>query len=231
MLVVGAALGGFLGLRFSPRRDGVRLHDVRERLSREARARGSALGAPVLIRIFKQSRTLELWLAGQHEYILFKSYPICSMSGALGPKTTRGDRQAPEGLYQVGREQLNPRSRFHLSMNLGYPNAYESAQGFTGDALMIHGDCVSVGCYAMGDRAIREIYTLVEQALERGQASVPVHAFPFPLSASALEAQRDSAHYRHWRALAPAYAAFERERVPPHVTTTATGYRVSAARD
>lgn len=230
-LGLAAAFAWFWGPRLGPRRDVVALEEVGARLAREARACGSSLGAPVLIRIFKQSRTLELWLRGRGEFVLFRSYAICEMSGTLGPKTATGDRQAPEGLYQVGLGQLNPRSRFHLSMNLGYPNAYEAAQGFTGDALMIHGDCVSIGCYAMGDLAIREIYTLVQQALEHGQPAVPVHAFPFRLTESALEEQRTSPHYEHWRALAPAFAYFEQNRLLPRVEVAAAGYSVSPGRD
>lgn len=222
----------FVSSRSGPGRDDLALAEVGGRLDREARALESSLGAPVLIRIFKQSRTLELWLQAKARFVLFRRYPICKLSGGLGPKTKEGDEQAPEGLYQIGFAQLNPRSRFHLSLNLGYPNTYEAAQGYTGDSLMIHGDCVSIGCYAMGDPAIREIYTLVRQALEHGQRAVPVHAFPFPLTDAALQKQRKSPHYEHWRALAPAFASFEREHIPPRVEVGPRGYRVvSVGRD
>src|SRR6187401_1287303 len=128
----------FVSLRFGPMRDDQALAEVGGRLDQEARALQSSLGAPVLIRIFKQSKTLQLWLQAGDRFVLFRSYPICKLSGGLGPKTREGDQQAPEGLYQISLEQLNPRSRFYLSLNLGYPNAYEAAQGWTGDALMIH---------------------------------------------------------------------------------------------
>jgi Flp pilus assembly protein TadD len=82
---------------------------------------------------------------------------------------------------------MNPRSQFHLSFNLGYPNAYERAQGWTGSALMVHGACASIGCYAMTDAAIEEIYTLVERALIGGQGRVPVHAFPFRMTVAMRE--------------------------------------------
>ena len=58
-----------------------------------------------------------------------------------------------------------------------------AAWGRTGSQLMVHGDCVSVGCYAMTDEAIEEIWTLMQAALEHGEGTVPVHIFPFPMTA------------------------------------------------
>ena len=95
---------------------------VRPKLIGALRAKGFEYGAPVFIRIFKQSRQLELWLLDGYKYRLFRTYPICSYSGALGPKLREGDRQAPEGFYFVNESQLNPNSHFHLSFDIGYPN-------------------------------------------------------------------------------------------------------------
>ncbi|MBK7399410.1 MAG: murein L,D-transpeptidase [Myxococcales bacterium] len=194
--------------------------DVAARLA----AKGSHLGAPVFVRIFKEAAVLEVWAKADARYVLFERYPICRFSGGLGPKRKEGDRQAPEGLYRVGLGQLNPHSRFHLSFDLGYPNAFEAAQGWTGSALMVHGSCVSIGCYAMGDAAITEIYTLMRAALRAGQPFVSVQALPFALTEANLRAHAGSPFLGHWRALAPAYAAFEREHVPPTVSVTTKGY-------
>ena len=184
-------------------------------------------GDPLLIRIFKQERTLEIWMQARGEkYRRVLDYPICAYSGALGPKTRQGDGQAPEGFYSVGRHQLNPASSYHLSFNLGYPNAYERAQGWTGDYLMVHGNCVSIGCYAMGDAAIEEIYTLVAAALAAGQDAVPVHTFPFHLDA-VHEAQRlASPHADFWGQLAEGYRAFESNGEPPRINVRDGRYRV-----
>ncbi|MDT9081632.1 hypothetical protein RSW80_26755, partial [Escherichia coli] len=76
-------------------------------------------------------------------FALLKTYPMCRWSGKLGPKTKAGDRQAPEGFYHVSVNMLNPKSQYYLSFNLGYPNRLESALGYTGEALMIHGACSS----------------------------------------------------------------------------------------
>ncbi len=131
----------------------------RQALKAALAAAGMALGDPAHLRIFKRESRLEVWLrpAGGPRFALFRSYPICAWSGTLGPKLMEGDRQAPEGFYRVGRRQLNPQSRHHLAFNLGFPNAYDRALGRTGSALMVHGGCSSVGCFAMTDAAIEEI--------------------------------------------------------------------------
>src|SRR6266516_5598597 len=143
---------------------------VTPRLSAALRPRELRIGLPVYIRIFKEEKQLELWVSRTREFELFKTYPICTFSGDLGPKLREGDSQSPEGFYFGGPPQLNPASRFHLSFNLGYPNAFDRANGRTGGALMVHGDCVSVGCYAMTNEWIEEIYTMTDAALRGGQA-------------------------------------------------------------
>ena len=82
-------------------------------------AAGHALGAPVFIRIFKAESELEVWLRRDLKYERFAVYPICRWSGRLGPKVVQGDRQAPEGIYTVAADQLNPHSRWHRSFNIG----------------------------------------------------------------------------------------------------------------
>lgn len=191
---------------------------VRPALERDLAALGLRYGSPVFVRIFKQERELELWVEGDdRHYALLRIYPICAFSGGLGPKQRVGDNQAPEGFYRVNAGQLNPASNYHLSFNLGYPNAYDRAHGRTGDFLMVHGACVSIGCYAMGNAGIEEIYTLAAAALAGGQPAFEVHAFPFRLDAARLEAQRSSAWYAFWKELQPAYAMFELTRQPPRI--------------
>ena len=104
---------------------------------------------------------------------IFKTYPICSYSGGLGPKIQQGDRQAPEGFYLVSLEQLNPRSKYYLAFNVGFPNAYDRAYGRTGSNIMVHGDCTSSGCYAMTDAVMEEIYHPRARSASRRTAVVP----------------------------------------------------------
>lgn len=201
---------------------------VMPELSSALKKVGLELGDPVFMRIFKQEKTLELWLRhGQNRFNLFRSYPICTYSGELGPKTRQGDGQAPEGFYEVGLDQLNPASQFHLSFNLGYPNRYERAQGWTGDYLMVHGSCVSIGCYAMGDAGIDEIYTLVEAALRNGQKRVSVHAFPFRFEDRHAGLLANSKHRDFWLQLEAGYRIFEQTRWPPRIHVQNRRYAIA----
>jgi len=186
-------------------------------LKAELKARGLCVGDPIFVRIFKIERRLELWMQRGDRYVRFKDYPICAFSGTPGPKRQEGDQQAPEGFYQVGPAQMNPESTFHLSFNLGYPNAFEQAQGWTGSALMVHGSCVSIGCYAMTNAGIDQIYALGHYALLLGQDRFPVHAFPFELTSEKLFAYRTEPWIEFWRQLEPGFTFFEAHRVPPQV--------------
>ena len=191
-------------------------------------AKGFRFGAPTFIRIFKKEEKLEVWMQKDSgEYALFLDYPICIYSGELGPKTREGDKQSPEGFYAVGREAMNPNSNYHLSFNLGYPNAYDRSHGYTGSMLMVHGKCVSIGCYAMGDRQIEEIYSLVGAALQRGQPFVRVHAFPFRLTEANLAAYSDHRWYDFWRMLKPGYDYFETYHQPPEIDVIGGQYALS----
>lgn len=175
------------------------------------------LGAPLFIRIFKQEKVLELWVEQGDSFKLFKSYPICYYSGNPGPKLRQGDLQSPEGFYSFGSKALNPWSRFHLSINLGYPNEYDRTHKRTGNYLMIHGDCVSIGCYAMTNPSIEEIYTLAWHALESGQSTIRVHIYPFRLTEQNLETHRQSRWIDFWNNLKQGYDYFERHKSPPNV--------------
>ena len=106
--------------------------------------------------------------------------PICNWSGELGPKVKQGDRQAPEGFYTITREQMNPNSKYHLAMNLGYPNAYDRSHRRTGEFLMIHGKCKSAGCYAMTDALMEEIYAHGARVLPGRPRQLPGARLPVP---------------------------------------------------
>ena len=98
--------------------------------------------SPILIRIFKEEAELEIWKEDRSgRMALLRTYPICRWSGDLGPKLREGDRQAPEGFYTITPGLMNPNSSYYLSINLGFPNAYDRSHNRTGAFLMIHGDC------------------------------------------------------------------------------------------
>lgn len=186
-------------------------------------------GAPIFVRIFKDPGVLETWVQTREgKFTLHKQYDICTFSGTLGPKRKQGDKQAPEGFYFVKPGQMNPWSRFHLSFNLGFPNAYDRYHGRTGDFLMVHGNCVSSGCYAMTDAYIEEIYSLAFAALQNGQAYFRVHIFPFPLKDERLSSMRQNRWYDFWLNLKEGYDYFEKHRRPPDIEVRNGRYSVEA---
>jgi murein L,D-transpeptidase YafK len=190
--------------------------------------RGLALGAPVFLRIFKLEFELEVWMKRGDRFELFATYPICRWSGGLGPKLYEGDRQAPEGFYTVDWGALNPHSRWHRSFNLGYPNALDRLYGRTGSYLMVHGGCGSIGCYAMTDPVIDEIWRLVTAALKGGQPRFHVHIFPFRMTEERIAERTRPQWEQFWRDLKAGYDAFEATKVPPRVSVCRGRYVVAA---
>ncbi len=210
-----------------------RLAEVRSRMEPPLRQTlteaGLRYGAPVYLRVLKEPMELELWMekGASDRWQLFKRYRIANHSGTLGPKQREGDLQAPEGFYEVTLNRLNPRSNFHLSFDLGYPNAYDRHHGRTGSLIMVHGSNVSIGCFAMTDPVIEEIYLLLEAALRGGQNAVPVHCFPFRPTEERLAEAAESEWLPFWREeLKPAYDAFEKTGKPPRVVVRGGRYAV-----
>ena len=180
----------------------------------------------MFIRIFKEEALLEVWIQSRGVYEHLKTYKICAYSGELGPKEKTGDMQAPEGFYKVTKSLLNPNSKFHLSFNLGYPNAYDRVHKRTGSFLMVHGNCVSVGCYAMTDEKIEEIYALVGKALNNGQKYVAVHAYPFKMTEENLALYEGHDWYDFWVNLKEGYDYFENEKFPPKIHVKDKRYEI-----
>lgn len=188
------------------------------RFDQRLAARGVSLGVPVFIRIFKLDSELELWVEKDGRFVRFATYPICFWSGRLGPKLREGDRQAPEGFYTVDSDALNPNSRWHRSFNLGYPNVFDRSYGRTGSFLMVHGGCQSVGCYAVTDPAVDEIWRMVTAALQNGQTRFPVHVFPFRMTDRNLRLRRGQEWSSFWTELKKGYDLFEQTKLPPAVS-------------
>ncbi|MBL8567364.1 MAG: murein L,D-transpeptidase [Hyphomicrobiaceae bacterium] len=192
--------------------------------------KGMTAEAPIFVRIFKEESELEIWKARDDgRYYHFKTYPICNWSGELGPKQKQGDRQAPEGFYTVAPNQLNPNSQFHVSFNIGYPNAYDRSHGRDGQFLMVHGKCKSAGCYAMTDALMEEIYGLAREAIKGGQQRFEVHAFPFRMTADNMERHKASKWMPFWKTLQQGYEHFEAHRLPPTVAICERRYNVNVA--
>jgi murein L,D-transpeptidase YafK len=165
-------------------------------------------------RVFKQEQELEVWASGDASgpLKLVATYEICATSGQLGPKLRQGDGQVPEGFYEI--DFFKPRSDYYLAMRINYPNARDRAIGATGSAIMIHGRCASIGCLAMTDPRIEELWVLA-RALAKGR--VHVHIFPMRDIAPLLEVTTDPALHAFWSDLDAGKRAFEADHQLPRV--------------
>src|SRR6187549_3469001 len=135
----------------------------------------------IYIRSFKYDSQLEVWAKNsiKEPFKLFKTYKVCALAGTLGPKRMKGDYQVPEGFYYIN--EFNPRSNYHLSLGLNYPNASDKLLSDLfqpGGDIYIHGSCVTVGCIPLTDPMIEEVYIITAHAKNQGQDFIPVHIFP-----------------------------------------------------
>ena len=177
-------------------------------------------GDPVFLRAFKEEAQLELYVLSREtrRFELFRSYRIARQSGALGPKLQEGDGQVPEGFYTAGKSSMKPDSRYHLAINCGYPNAFDRANGRTGSYIMIHGNEVSIGCLAMTDTKIEEIYSLCDAALDNGQSFFCIHLFPFRMSSDRMQRAVNEQSFAFWNNLKEGYDIFEKKGTPAKAT-------------
>jgi murein L,D-transpeptidase YafK len=201
--------------------------NVRPALERDLAATGLHFGDPVFIRALKKERELELHVRNRvtGKFDLFRTYKIAGMSGNSGPKLAEGDGQVPEGFYFVPPRAMNPNSDYHLSFNIGYPNDFDRAHQRTGSAIMVHGNRVSIGCLAMTDEKIEEIYTLCAAAHRGGQPYFRVHIFPFRMTEERIETLAEPDWKDFWLNLKDGYDLFEKNRVPPEASVAGGRYQ------
>ena len=178
----------------------------------------------MLLRAFKAEKELEVWAGPKGKPLTrVKTIPFCYASGELGPKRVQGDAQVPEGFYVVDR--YNPTSSFLLSLRVSYPNDSDRVLGVKnrlGGDIYIHGSCASIGCIAIEDGPIQELYLMALDAREAG-ATVGVHLFPRRLDDAGLAALEKAPGataelVSFWKGLQPGYLLFEQSRRPPRVT-------------
>lgn len=192
---------------------------------------GSSGTSPVLLRIFKEEHELELWRKDRTgRYVLVHTFEVCRYSGVLGPKRQQGDRQAPEGFYTITAGQLNYNSIAYLSIDTGYPNLRDRANGYTGSALMIHGGCSSAGCYAIEDRPMQDLFAAVRDAVRAGQREVQLHIFPFRMTTWNMVAHNRDPNYDFWVQLKRGYDIFGWDYQDLNVTVMNGRYVVTTAR-
>ncbi len=186
--------------------------------------------AEVYLRVFKRERLIELWARSpqQETFTLVKEYAICALSD-LGPKRRQGDGQTPEGFYYV--DFLNPRSEYHLSLHINYPNAADrrvGRNGALGGDIFIHGGCLTEGCLAVTDESVKELYWIAVEARSVGQPRIPVHIFPSRMDDRSMTElarafREDEKLLDFWQQLRGGYEHFERTRTMPEIRISATG--------
>ncbi len=122
----------------------------------------------VALLAFKSERRVELWARNTNEkWHHIHDYPLTGFSGRLGPKLRVNDKQIPEGVYKL--VTFNPFSSMHLSMMINYPNNFDRQKGYQdgrsnlGNNIFIHGKNLSVGCLAVGDLAIDQLFTMARR--------------------------------------------------------------------
>ncbi|MFL5763286.1 MAG: murein L,D-transpeptidase family protein [Bacteroidia bacterium] len=196
-------------------------------LRSELKKQGINENFSMFIRVFKEDKQLEVWLKGKDnsEYKLFKTYSICASSGELGPKRMQGDGQVPEGFYAIA--AFNPYSSYHLSLAVSYPNASDKIIGKKnlGGDIMIHGNCVTIGCMPLTDFYIKEVYILAVEARTNGQQNIPVHIFPTRMNTQGMSDLEEVKLYcmDFWKNLKEGYDLFEKNHLVPKVTVDKTG--------
>ena len=205
------------GSGFLPRSDNNRANQpLQAGVVSALKAMDSDPGQATLMRIFKQEKALEVWKrTSSGQFRLFKSYEICTFSGALGPKIKEGDRQSPEGFYTITPGRMNPNSALYLSFDTGFPNKFDRAWGRTGSNLMVHGDCSSRGCYSMTDESIAEIYALARETFRGGNSSFQLQIFPFKMTPANLAAQAANENLPFWQDIKEGYDLFELTKSTP----------------
>lgn len=200
------------------------------RLDERLALKGLTLGSPIYIRIYKEESELELWMLKGDRFVLLDTYPICHWSGTLGPKLKEGDAQAPEGVYTVTERQIRLRGRWQRAFNLGFPNPLDQIHSRTGSFILIHGGCSSVGCFAMTNAVIEEIYKLANAALSRQQERFHVHVFPFRMTAANMARHQDSEWRDFWANLKEVQDVFDRTHRLPRIGICEQRYLVDDGR-
>ena len=179
----------------------------------------------IYLRAFKTEKKIELWAKNTCDpaFTLIKEFPICEISGTVGPKRHSYDLQVPEGFYHIS--ELNPYSKYYLSMKINYPNASDSIRGsygHLGNLIYIHGNCESSGCIAITDERIKELFVYCIEAYNSGQQEIDITIFPAQLNDTNYARltkgySKNKDKISLWADLKKSYDLFNQKKVPPTV--------------
>jgi murein L,D-transpeptidase YafK len=229
----GMAQSSFFEKQLGNRRVAAAYKSKKESLKQQSITKGLIWPIHQLyIRSFKYDSQLEVWARNNSNepFVLFKTYKVCALSGSLGPKRVEGDYQVPEGIYYIN--EFNPKSQFHLSLGLNYPNTADKINsGFQnpGNEIYIHGTCTTVGCIPIQNEQMEELYLLAALANSSGQSFIPVHIFPIrfnnPKSQSVLQklTAEDDRYKELARQLNTVFEYFDANKKIPLITINKKG--------
>lgn len=178
----------------------------------------------LLLRIYKDESEVEVWAGdGAAPLRRVATYGICAASGELGPKRAEGDLQVPEGFYSFG--YFHPESAYYLSALVDYPNRSDRIRGAAtpGGQIMMHGRCASIGCIAMTDERMEEIYLMAWSAWRTSGKKTGVHIFPGRDFDALLADPDHAAHHAFWREIRAGHDAFEATRRVPAIAIADDG--------
>jgi murein L,D-transpeptidase YafK len=204
---------------------------TRQRLSFAYSDMGLSLGAPLYLRLIRDQARLEVWAKPRSDsaYVRLRTFKLCGKSGVLGPRQSANSGQA-EGFYAITPSQMRPSGVTYLGFGFGWPNAYDQKRGWKGAPSLVQAGCTTGRHYGLTDQDMEEVYTMVYFALRAGQASVPLHIFPFQMSPFKMLQVGTGAKANFWNELAPAWQAFERTKTPPQVRVQGRRYRIIEAK-
>jgi len=200
-----------------------------ENLKTELKTKGiTSQNFEIHLRNFKYEKQLELWARnkGDQKYTLIKTFKICASSGDLGPKRREGDGQVPEGFYEIS--WFNPMSDYHLGLKVNYPNQSDriKAKGSRpGGDIMIHGNCVTIGCIPIENEPIEELYILcVESKNNNNPITLSMYPCRFnDANWAALNKTGDKEKIKFWTTLKSAYEFFEEQKYMPKTKVNKEG--------
>jgi murein L,D-transpeptidase YafK len=185
-------------------------------------------GAPIYLRLIKGQRRLEVWVQGRGlTYTRLRAYRICGASPDAGPRRTGQLARQPEGFYAISGNGLRPEAANYLGVDIGWPNAFDISQGWRGQRSLLQAGCAGEPHFGLTDPDMEEIYALVYSALTNGQARIPLHIFPFEMSALRMLTVGNGPNATFWNQLAPAWRIFENTKKPPRVHVSGRRYIVS----
>jgi murein L,D-transpeptidase YafK len=185
------------------------------------------MGKELYIRAFKLENILEVWVKDGSKFKLLRRYPIAKLSGTIGPKLREGDKQVPEGVYIITKRSLKPKSSYHKAIKINFPNSVDRFHQRDGSDIYIHGGDKSIGCIAMGDDIIDEIYTLVKSSF-KSSPKVFITIHPFRYEKYLLDLYRGYKDYPFWMELKAIYDYFEKNRTLPNIDTSNGHYEISS---